>query len=254
MKRFLIVILVLILIVGGTVCGFFLGKNYNKLSDVEKEVKLNLPVYEYNSAIDGEICYENIVEDTDAINIYRLSRFVPCEYEVCKWIPLNHSRAYNSNWIMFDAEDSIDGEFKGGYYFYNFKKDKKVAGPFEHIELIKPAGDWALRLVLVVDKDVYGLYDILSKEFVLPLDSNYIEDLSDAYFAYEKDEKYYLFNIQGDHKEEIGEYESLEELYLDYYDNYEVKKDDITSEEKSDNDINEEVSDESSESLDDVIE
>lgn len=254
MKKILITILVLILIVGGSVCGFFLGKNYNKLSEVEKEVKLNLPVYEYNSAIDGEISYENIVDDTDPINIYRLSRFVPCEYEVCKWIPLNHSRSYNSNWIMFDAEDSVDGEFKGGYYFYNFKKNKKVAGPFEHIELIKPSGDWALRLVLVVDKDVYGLYDILSKEFVLPLDSNYLEALSDDYFAYEKDEKYYLYNIQGDLKEELGEYDDLEQLYLDYYDNYEVKKEDTTIDEESDKETNEEVSDESTESMDNISE
>lgn len=254
MKKILITVLVLILIVGGSVCGFFLGKNYDKPSEVEKEVKLNLPVYEYNSAIDGEISYENIVDDTDPINIYRLSRFVPCEYEVCKWIPLNHSRSYNSNWIMFDAEDSTDGEFKGGYYFYNFKKDKKVAGPFEHIELIKPSGDWALRLVLIVDKDVYGLYDILSKEFVLPLDSNYIEALSDAYFAYEKDEKYYLYNIQGDLKEELGEYDDLEQLYLDYYDNYEVKKEDTTIDEESDKEANEEVSDESTESMDNISE
>ena len=78
--------------------------------------------------------------------------------------------------------------------------------------------------------------------------------MSDAYFAYEKDEKYYLYNIQGDLKEKLGEYDDLEQLYLDYYDNYEVKKEDTTIDEESDKEANEEVSDESTESMDNISE
>ena len=207
-------LLVAIAIVVALVIGYVVG--HAPKNDETDKASLYLPVYEF-TATDGKQAYSNNIEVAHGVTVYTLSRTVPCENDFCKWVYKEGSSIYGSNWIMLDTNDSNSKERKGGYYFYDFEKDERVAGPFDTIEFEEYVKTATLTLdvtkVIVEKDDKSGFYDLELNDYLLAFGSNHISFEDRNKVLYEKDGKYYYYLYEGREKLTSGEYNSIEEYY-----------------------------------------
>jgi len=206
-KNIIIGVLVIIIIVL-----VFISLSGNKEDKEDSNASLYLPVYEYNR--ENKIMYTNNGTNDHDNLVYKLSYTVPCEYDLCYWVFGKGNTASDAYWMLYDGEDRNVTGFKGGYYLYDSQSKKKVEGPFTALEIIEPNGEEAIRTIKVGKDDMYGLYDILDKKFILNIE---YEDISidNGKIVVKKDGKSGIYdgNKISDFIYDDMEYTGIHDLY-----------------------------------------
>ena len=201
--RYLKWVLLVVIIVISILIGYFIG---TKTKTCKKEDVVYLPIYEFKD-YEGKKSYSYFINGSP--EDYKLSKEIPCDYDECRWINIDHATLYDSNWILLDR-----GYQKGGYYFYDFEKDKRVAGPFTNIEMEEDDAPWAFRKVIVEKDGTYGVYDVVLKDFLFPLEYDYANFIlneeaqipNNDQIELTQGDKYYLYKIDGGSKELVESY------------------------------------------------
>lgn len=201
-KKGLSIVLCIAFALIGLCVGFFIGKNtVNK----EEKIHMYLPVYEYNSAVDGSAVLNNDYENISSKQ--KLNKLVKCQYDYCKWVYSGYSTYTDEAWVMYDV--SAGDVPEGGYYFYNHSKDKVIAGPFTDIEFEKPLSKSDIsRKVIVSKENGYGLYDLEDMKYILELDCDdmlFGEDSNHVEVYNNQDNKIITYLIEGDSYMLVGE-------------------------------------------------
>ncbi len=191
-KRLCIVLSIVIVLIALCV-GFFVGKNIK----TNGKLHMYLPIYEYNSGVDGSLVYTNNFENGSSLVKQKLSKLVACQHDYCKWVYSGYSTFTNAAWIMYDV--SHEEDYEGGYYFYDHAKDKIIEGPFTDIEFEKPIfKDGVSRKVIVAKENGYGLYDTVDMKYILELDCDYMQFGEDSnHIEVYKDNKHTIYLIEG---------------------------------------------------------
>lgn len=150
---------------------FFIGGNNCKTNE---KLHMYLPIYEFKSAADGSLVYNNNFESDIGFIKQKLSKLVTCQHDYCKWVYSDYSTFVNAAWVMYDV--SYNESYEGGYYFYDHINDKIIEGPFTDIKFEKPIIQSEVSRKIIVTKEKgYGLYDLVDMKYILELDCDYMD-------------------------------------------------------------------------------
>jgi len=201
-KKGLLIIIAVVLLLAGLCIGYLIGTKQNK----REKLQMFLPIYEYNSAADGTLVYSNRFENGVGKVVHKLSSLVPCQYDYCEWVFSGYSTYVDAAWVMQDINDSNSGTQNGGYYVYDYKAKKIIAGPFDSFDFEVPYGEAVSRKAIVEKDGKYGLYDIVTKSFLLELEYDFIGYGDDSNHLYcEKGDKRQFYLFEGELKDLIRE-------------------------------------------------
>lgn len=187
---------------------FFLSLGFNGylvFFDNEEEVGMVLPIYKVTDSVNDITQITNSSVDMNYGDDYKLVNKVKCSYEICFWYDYGVSKSSSAKWIYYDNDKSNNG----GYYIYDQKKNKTIAGPFKNVVVdVDKLSDEILQGVYLYTKnDKVGYYNLRgSNQMLFEPEYDYIQPSPyHSFYTVSIDDEERIYSFFNNELKEISE-------------------------------------------------